>query len=162
MSRRNLEIYNAYYLAFKKINDMIFQFWTTPKTAEILDQDGQKVYQQYVGSQLKAEYSYQIGFSNEPPDSLNSRRQAALQLYATMAQDPTVDQIKLRQYMSNAFNDPAFSNIFKPGILAGDQHALVASQMQEQAMSGVAKAGGDVLAQQFAGAGQGGTGEGGV
>jgi hypothetical protein len=132
MSRRQIAVRNLYTEAFKKINNLIFTFWKTPRVAKILDPRSQVIWQQYTGEQLKADYIYKLSFSNDPPESPQQRRQTALSMMQIFGQDPSVDQTSLRRYVANAFNDVDITAIFKPGVLDGTIPPEVYQQLAEQ------------------------------
>jgi hypothetical protein len=136
MSRRQVVVRDAYIEIFEKINAMVFEFWQTPRITEILDQDGQKKFLSYRGSQLVGEYAYEVEFTTDNVDSPATRRMNALQLYQLFAQDPSVDPTELRRFIADAFADVEFSRIFKPGILSGVQDAGLSVPMSPMQQSG--------------------------
>jgi len=112
MSRREKIIKEVYKSTFKKINSIIFEFWTLPRWAQILGEDGIEKWVRFRGTDLKGPYAYDVDFSSEPGMSVESRRQQAVQMYAALVQDPMIDPIALRQYLVNAFNDPELAGLF--------------------------------------------------
>jgi hypothetical protein len=66
-----------------------------------------------------------VAFSDAGFETLEARRQQALMLYQTLAMDPAIDQIKLRQYLARAFNDPEFTTLWKQGVLDANIPAQV-------------------------------------
>jgi hypothetical protein len=119
MNRLQNVLRKVYEETFCKVNNIIFRFWKAPKLAEVLDAQGIPQWMEFVGEQIKGEYKINISFDNDNPETLQYRRQQAMQFYMQLSQDPTVDQVALRQMLANAFNDPEFSAIFKPGVLQG-------------------------------------------
>jgi hypothetical protein len=150
MTRRQMVVANAYTESFEKINRIIAEQWKGPRIAEIVGPDGAPTWVQYTGALFEGDYEYSIGFSSEAGETLGGRKQLAAQLYATLSQDPTVDPLQLRRYLSDAFADPSFSSIFKPGVLTpgGVQGANV-----QLPMSGMQGGEGGVQAPPGAGAG---------
>jgi hypothetical protein len=139
MSRRHLALQDLYTKTIKKINALIHKYWTTPRITEVIGPDGKAAWETFTGPDLRSEYHYSVGLVSNPPEDQNSRKQVAIQLYATLAQDPTVDPILLRRYLARAFNDPEFSSIFKPGVLEGSQEAMQQATMQNPEMMGMAE-----------------------
>jgi len=117
MSRRQSRIRDLYVEAFKKINEVIFEFWRTPRVVEIIGEMGAADFVQFTGPQLKGDYSYEVSFSSEPLPNKSQRRQEALSMFAALREDPAVDQAQLRRFLANSFNDVEFSSIFKSGVL---------------------------------------------
>lgn len=129
-NRRGLGVEDLYEEAFRVINQMIIKYWRTPRVIDVLGQDGAQQWLKFVGPQLAGEYSYSCAMSQTPPETLEARRQQAMAVYQSMIADPAVDQVELRRFLSNAFNDVGFSRIFKPGVLEGDPRAGLQLQMQ--------------------------------
>jgi hypothetical protein len=119
MNRLQNVIRKVYEQVFCKVNKIIFQFWKAPKLAEVMTAQGIPIWQEFTGDQISGEYKICINFDNDNPETLSSRRQQAMAFYMQLAQDPTIDQLALRQYLANAWNDPEFSALFKPGVLSG-------------------------------------------
>lgn len=132
MSRRHVAVQRAYKEIFKKLNGLVIEFWTAPRLAEILDDDGIAEWETYSGPMLKGEYGYQIDFSNETPENKVGSKQEALLIYQMFSQDPTVDPVELRRFVARKMRDPEFSLLFKPGILRGDPNALIRAQMSPE------------------------------
>lgn len=129
LSRRELAVRDAYITTMRKINAIIFEYWQEPRTVQIVGDVGTEEWIQASGTQLKGEYNYEVGFSDEGTITQASRRQQALNVYMIMSQDPSVDQIALRQYLARAFNDPELNLIFRPEILQNDNLSASVSQL---------------------------------
>lgn len=114
MSRRGVAIRGLYENIFTIINGIIFKHWTQPRYVEVIGQQNAKVWAQITGTQLKSRYSYDVIFTDDA--ELRQRRIEALQLYGALIQDPSVDPVGLRQYISDQFNDPAFTRVFNADI----------------------------------------------
>lgn len=112
LSRRSDKVADFYVDTIRKVNEIIFRYWRIPRTVMITGEDGLPAWMQFTGSSIRGRYNYSLGFSSEPELGLTERRQQALQLYSIMAQDPMVNQEALRRYLSDAFNDPEFSQIW--------------------------------------------------
>lgn len=117
MSRRQGRIAGCYMESMRKVNEIIFKYWKTPRLIKTLDVNGIEQWMSYTGSALKGKYSYKLTFNSAPLETEDSRRQEASQAYMTLSQDPTVDPIALRRYLARSYRDIQFSSIFKPGIL---------------------------------------------
>jgi hypothetical protein len=135
MSRRQTLIRDVYVGTFKKVNPMCQLFWRKPRVVEVVGPNGIPTWVQYSGQHLRGEYLYECGFSNVQAETLDSRRQQALQVFQVLSQDPRIDPVKLAQYVANAYNDPEFSFIFKDGLLNGVPTAV------QQAMQGLQQQG---------------------
>jgi hypothetical protein len=140
MGRRELMLSRTYIDAFRKINPMIFDFWTTPRWTQILGQGGTMEWVQFNGPELKGSYNYEITFMSDDIRTPGQRRAQAAQLLQMLAQDPTVDQYQLRRYFLQAMNDPEMRQLIsQPGNGQGDQNAnlqLPVSDMSQGRGSG--------------------------
>jgi hypothetical protein len=142
LTRRQTTVYDAYIDLIKKINPIIFKYWTTPQVVDIVGAEGEVLWKRFVGPQLRGNYTYSVTLSEDPPLSPRERAAWAMSVAQGFAQDPTVDQIALRAFIANAVNRPAFSRIFKPGMLQGDPRANLQLPMQGGGMSGQGQGGG--------------------
>lgn len=133
MDRRQGALAKIYIQAFRKINPIIQKYWAVPRVAELVGQDGQQAFVQFTGDTLKGEFKYQLGFSLASMESLQQRRQNALQMYTMLRQDPLMNPMALARYLNFNFNDPEFTTLFQPGVLNGQIEALSAQQTQNQA-----------------------------
>lgn len=130
MDRRARVVATAYVKLFQIINPIIWKFWTTPRLTQVMDQDGTQQWVKFTGEHLKGNFAYSVGFSTGGTnETLQQRRQNALQLWAMMSQNPFVDPTGLARYLNLAFNDPEFTGVFKQGALNGQ----LQSQMQQMA-----------------------------
>jgi hypothetical protein len=132
LTRREQIVADGYCELGRKLSKTIFKFWRTPRLTEIIGPDGAAQWQTFTGSQLKGEYQFKIGFSHEPIEGLQARRQAAIGIFQLLSQDPSINQIELRRYLARAFNDPEFNRLFNPGIIMqGAQNANLPNAMQQ-------------------------------
>jgi hypothetical protein len=136
MSRRQLQVRNAYIELFQKINPLLFNLWKAPRVAQVLDKNGVAQWMQFTGDHIRGLYKYDVGFSADSGETRQSRQQNAIQLYQMLLQDPAVDQVQARRFLARAFNDPRFSSIYKPGILEGDPNAAAQLQMLQMQQGG--------------------------
>ena len=128
MDRRQGEMRNIYEELIRKVNHVVFEFWKTDRTMEILGEDGEAMWATFSGKGLKGDYLYDIQFSVEEQASLQQRQAQSLQLYSVLAQDPHVDPIALRSFLRRQWNDPNFSALFPE---QGAQNADTLLQMQQ-------------------------------
>lgn len=137
MDRRQAVLAKFYLDIFKKINPIIQKFWQVPKWAEVVGQDGAQRIIQYTGQELQGEFQYQLGFSLAPQETLQQRRQNALQMYAMLRQDPLMNPFGLARYLNMNFNEPEFASLFQPGVLDGKLEMLSAMQNQQAGGAGM-------------------------
>lgn len=110
-SRKGVKLKRAYEQTFQVINSYIFNFWTTPQLTQILGPQGAEEWVQFTGGQLRGLYDYEVVLGDQ--DGLAGRRANAMQLFMGLSQDPSVDQVALRQTMTRAFNDPNFATLYR-------------------------------------------------
>lgn len=125
MSRRQKVIKGVYEDVISKVNAIIFEFWKSARWTEVAGESGAQ-WIEYVGSQLRGDYAYDISFSPAGMDSKEQRKQIAMQLYSIFSQDPNIDPAKLKTYLVNAFNDREFSDLF-----GGVENASLQVQMPQ-------------------------------
>lgn len=152
LNRRQNSLAKAYCEGGQKLAKIIFRLWQTPRLTQIIGPSGAQEWQAFTGSQLKGEYLYSIGFSNEPVKGMEARKAEAMQLYVSLSQDPTIDQIALRRYLARAYNNPEFYSLFLPGVIPS---AGLSVPMQQQLMQQQGGGGGGVQPQTPGGAGNG-------
>lgn len=114
MTRRGLAVKRLYEDIIEVINGIVFEHWTLPRYIEVLGESGAKTWQEVTGPGLKSRYSYEVVFGDD--SEVRRRRMEALQLYQLLSQDPSIDPVALRQYLSDQFNDPEFTRLFNADI----------------------------------------------
>lgn len=119
MDRRQAALARLYTRTFSKINPLLWKFWKTPQTVNVIGQDGQPMWLQVVGEMIKGEYKYNVGFSTAPAETIQSRRQQAFQMYMSLRQDPLIDPIGLAKFLNMQVNDTEFSDVFNKQALSG-------------------------------------------
>jgi len=140
MSRRMLKgPARAYESLIRKVNEVVFEYWTTPRWLEV---NGEPV--MFTGRELRGNYRYRVKFSSEPYPSRQARIGEALQLYTMLSQDPMVDQIELRNLIANAYNDVNLDRLFKEP----DQNANLPVSMQQMQEGGGAASANEQSARQ--------------
>lgn len=130
LGRRGKAITKLYQKIIETVNGIIFNHWSTPRYIQVLGQEYGGEWVQVTGPQLKSRYSYQVIFSDE--DELRQRRMEALQLYTLLTQDPSVDPVALRQYLSDSINDPAFGRLWNNQIQDAMRTMRIASGVQPE------------------------------
>lgn len=128
MDRRQSVLGTTYERLFEIVNGLIVAYWKTPRIQQIMKENGQQEYVRFVGSDLNGEFDYSVHFTIEQRLDPQTRAQRAMSLYSALAQDPSVDPIKLRQFLITEMDDPSFSNIF-PAEIRGAANANVQSQV---------------------------------
>lgn len=114
MGRRQVILKRVYEEIFRKLNQIVFEFWKTYRVVEVVGEKGTE-WVKFTGDEIKGEYAYDVTFSEEPPTAQASPRNDALQLYSVLSQDPSIDQRALREFVTKAFNDPSITRIFEGG-----------------------------------------------
>ena len=114
MSRRGLNVKRLYEDSIRRINDIVFKFWSLPRYAQVLGEEEAKEWVRINGQSLAGRYSYDIEFTEE--SELQQRKFQALQLYGMLAQDPSIDPVELRQFLANQINDPSFTRLFNANV----------------------------------------------
>lgn len=114
LSRRGKAVQRLYQDTISIINAIIFQHWTLPRHVEVMGETQANEWVEITGPELKSRYSYDVIFTDDA--ELRQRRREALQEYMILSQDPSIDPIALRQYISDQYNDPAFSRLFNADI----------------------------------------------
>ena len=125
LSRRQTVLRRTYISVFQKLNQVIFSFWGLPRVESILGPTGAQRWIEFTGPQVKGDYAYELSFSDEIIPSQQERERQALEMYYTLAQDPMVDQVALREFLSNAYNSPSLRTIF-----GATQNAPIRPQLQ--------------------------------
>ncbi len=111
MSRRQKIIKEVYEDVIRKVNNVIFTFWKNIRWTEVSGGEGAQ-WIEYIGSQLKSDYSYNVTFSPAVPETAENRKQFAMQLFTVFSQVPGVNPAELIKYLINAFNDSEIADIF--------------------------------------------------
>lgn len=114
MSRRGLQIKRLYEDTIRTMNNVIFTYWTLPRYVSVIGEEYTQQWMQINGPAIRGRFSYEIEFVEE--GDLAQRKLAALQLYGHLSQDPGVDPIGLRKWLTSQFNDPAFERIFSADV----------------------------------------------
>ncbi len=125
-------------LCVRKINQMIFQWWSVPKVIKIAGEQGSQ-WVKYTGTQLKGEYDYKIESDDALPMTGERRRQEALALYQMLAKDPFINEVELRKWLIDKFQGANANRLVKPPQQQGqgpspeEQAAQQAAQQEMQA-----------------------------
>lgn len=125
LNARQANVARLYTDVFRKLNQVIFTFWKTPRIVKVSSDK----WPSFTGDDIKAEYSYQTSFGFAKSTDTTARRQEAFQLYTVMSADPYVDQAELRRYLSRVFHDVEFDRLFtEESLNAGVRMQMSAMQ----------------------------------
>lgn len=116
LGRRETVLKRTYQALFRKLNQVVFTFWRTYHVAPLVGEDAKTQWVRFTGEEIRGEYAYDVALVDEPPMSAQSPRAEALQLYLALREDPTVDPLALREYLTRAYDDPSFERIFRGGV----------------------------------------------
>jgi len=126
MSRRGLQVKRLYEDTIRRVNNILFRYWSIPRYVPLLGAQRTQTWQAVNGPLLSGAYDYGIEFVEA--QELAQRKFTALQLYAQLAQDPGVDPIGLRDWLCSQVNDPAFERIFNADV----RRRMLELQLQSQ------------------------------
>lgn len=118
LARRQVILRRTYEETFRKLNQIVFAFWQASRVVQITGSKGES-WERFSGPDIQGEYAYKVTFSEEAPTDQTSPKESAMQLYAALSQDPTINQAALRQYLVEAFDDPLLEKVFMGGSNAG-------------------------------------------
>lgn len=125
LDRRQSALKRLYLEAFSHINAIIFENWKMPKVIEVVGEDGKADWFPVTGNDLKGDYNYRLGFSIGGNETLQERKQSAIQMFMGMLQTGLFDPSALARYLANAWNDPEFSATFAQGVLNGSNQGAI-------------------------------------
>ncbi len=120
-SRRGQAVTGFYIDCIRKVNQLIFAFWTIPR--EVMHDEG---FENVTGADLAGEYLYEASLSTKRNVSRAQRKVEALMLTAQLAQLPGTDPKALYQHLADASSDPAFERILAPVTSGGGQRSSAA------------------------------------
>ena len=95
----------------KKWNSIIFSLWDSKRVIEICGPRGATEWVEFSGTELAGEYRLKVDMDSGFPITSNVKRQLADGLFKTYNGDPMVDQMKLRQYHLDKYENVA------PGVM---------------------------------------------
>ena len=110
MSRRQGRLGDFYTDTFRIINNLLFEYWTTPRWAQVIDDRGSKQYVEFVMSKLKGDYKYGCEFSSEGSMTIEQRRDKALSMAQILA--GIADPGAILGYLQRNLNDPEMNALF--------------------------------------------------
>lgn len=87
----------------RKVNQIIFKYWTKERVVEIVGPSGAREWVSYTGDQLKGEYFLSIDPDSGVPVSKRLRYEQSFKLLEAFRGDPYVDQLALRKIILNQF-----------------------------------------------------------
>jgi len=111
-TRRENCLKSAYVDTARKLMQIVFTFWRTPRVIDIVGEGGIKKWTQFTGDEIRGEYDYDAMLSEEPSTGPTERRQEAINHYLLLREDPSVDQVALREYLKRAYNDVNFGSLW--------------------------------------------------
>ncbi len=133
-SKRAQAVTGFYIDCIKKVNKIIFAFWTQPR--EVMHDEG---FENVTGADLAGEYLYEASLSTKRNISRAERKVEALMLTAQLSQLPGIDPQALYQHLADASSDPAFERILAPVTSGGGgqrSSASLPTQPQQQLPTG--------------------------
>ena len=131
--RRALAVRDVYVDVLRKTNEIVFEYWRSPRLVEVIGEEGLAQWVRFKGSQLKGSYRYEVQLVSEPLMGQADRRQMILQLYSGLVQNPFVDPLQLTKLMSSSLGDPELAGVFRTD---GTQNANVRVPMQQVSEGG--------------------------
>lgn len=114
MTRRQMIVANTYTEAMRKINAIVFKYWTGPRMIQIVGPEGLPAWQSFIGTQLQGKYNYKITFQDAPFESIEQQQAMAQQAYMMAAQDPSMDVNAARRYLATSQRSPSLRQIINP------------------------------------------------
>ncbi len=87
----------------RKVNQMIFTFWSDDRVVDIAGPDGRVYWVQFTGEEIRGEYTYKIDPESSLPVSSQTRKQEARELYMALAQNQRVNQDALLRHLLNQY-----------------------------------------------------------
>jgi hypothetical protein len=124
----------------RKVNPMVFAFWTGRRTIEVTGLAG---WVPFTGPEIKGDYSVSVVADSTLPMTKAQRRADAAALYGMFNGDPFFDQMKLRQYVLEQFE----------GVVPEDL-MLSPEEFQQQQQQAAAEEKANALVQALSGGGE--------
>jgi len=110
-TKREGVISKLYIDCIRKVNDLIFDFWTTPRDVLVDDR-----WVNVTGTSLRGQYDYDVNLVTKRAVSRAERKIEAIMLMGQLSQIPGIDIEALKQYIIDASGDPAFENILRTSL----------------------------------------------
>lgn len=107
-SKRATVVKNLYIDTMKKVNQVVFSFWNTPRSIQVGEN-----WKRFTGDEIAGEYLLSLSLSSKRNVSRAQRKVEALMLMAQFAQMGLASE-QLMQYVIDAANDPSFERILMP------------------------------------------------
>lgn len=114
MSRRGLATQRLYTDVVQITNGLVFKHWSMPRFIQVLGPEQAEQWMAMNGSALRGRYSYSVRLIDEVAEQ--NQKLQALQLYGSLAQDPTIDPIELRRELIREMNSPSFARVFNADV----------------------------------------------
>lgn len=128
----------------KKWNSFIFTLWDQEKIIEVVGPSGMNNWVIYKGTQLNSEYTIKVELDSGFPMTGNAKRQLADGLFKAYNGDPMMDQMKLRQFHLDKYENltPGILSILRnPQMTPPDMNSLLGAARQPNPMGGGAGGG---------------------
>ena len=136
-SKRGQVVSNMYVDTMRKVNGLVFNFWTIPREIMV-----DSAWVDYVGSDLAGHYQYDVSLSTKRVLSKAERKIEALSLLPMLMQIPGINVQAVFQDLINASSDPSFESMLgqvaKGGQGQGQQQQ--GSQQQLPTIPGTGRA----------------------
>lgn len=104
--KRAGSVVSLYTDLIRKINKIIFRFWTVPRYAMVGNE-----WAKFTGAELSGDYLYDVSLSTKRSTSIAERKIESLMLLQQFAQIPGVNLPELLNYVISASSDPGFERI---------------------------------------------------
>lgn len=112
-TRRQKRVADIYTNTLRKVNEIVFRYWRAPRMIQIVGPEGMMAWQQYVGSQLKGQYSYRMTFQDAPFPTIEQQQALAMQAYQMSMQDPSMDPIAARKFLARSMRSGNINTIWQ-------------------------------------------------
>lgn len=121
----------------RRVNQVIWKFWTTQRVARIRGPEGAFNWVSYTGRELAGEYDYKIEPDDALPMTRERRRQEALQLFQVLVQVPGINLPELVRGTVKQFEGWNAENLMLPmqAMMQGQQQGGQPGQEEEQGQS---------------------------
>jgi len=103
MDERRDIVADALVKTVRKVNQIMFERWTTDKVAQVVGYDGAKYWVSYKGSENKAEYNLKVDVDSMTPKTKNVKKRELVELIQAVGKNPRANvdylmKLLLREY----------------------------------------------------------------
>ena len=127
-----------------KWNAIIFDLWDSERVVQIAGPNGDTEWVEFTGDQIACEYKIRIDVDSGFPMTSSAKRAMADGLMKTYGGDPLMDQLRLRQFHLNQYENlmPGVSSLLtNPMTKPPDMNAILAGARQPSPMGGGSQTG---------------------